>query len=63
MTQAEKMFWHIRRLLGVRDFDDAPDVDHAIRTELEMCSLARQRVSLASIEDRLRMQRDQEASV
>jgi hypothetical protein len=35
----ETMFWWIRRRLGVRDFDIAPEVDAAIRETIELYPL------------------------
>lgn len=55
MNDAERVFWHIRRLLGVADTDAAPDVDRVIREELETRSLARGQVNIETIRQRLRI--------
>jgi len=35
-NRTEDWYWHIRRSLGVRDFDYAPEVDRCIREDLEL---------------------------
>ena len=51
----EKSFWRIRRLLGVRDEQSAPDVDSVIRQELELRSLANGEVRMSRIREALRL--------
>jgi hypothetical protein len=38
VNDANKVFWRIRQLLGVRDLDDVPEVDRVIREEIECYS-------------------------
>lgn len=57
-SDAENLFWSIRRLLGVRDFDNAPDADRAIRDELELYSIAKGEVSIRRIRARLQLPDD-----
>lgn len=54
MNDAERAFWHIRRLIGIADTDSAPEADAVIREEIKTCSLAGHRVSIELIKERLK---------
>jgi hypothetical protein len=47
----EKLFWRLRRELGLRDIDEYPEADAVIRREIA----AWQRPSIQRIRDRLRV--------
>lgn len=51
--EAEAWFWWARRQLGLRDLDVYPQVDHVIKEELELYSLAENTVSLERVRARL----------
>jgi len=45
--------FYARQLLGVRDGDDCPVVDEAIRSEFELARLAQRRPTISDIKHRL----------
>lgn len=53
MTKAKQVFWHIRRTLGFMDHESCPEVDAAIKQELELNSIDRGEISIDRIKDRL----------
>jgi hypothetical protein len=54
MTERDPpIFWEARRLLGIRDADEAPQIDCVIQIEIERAKEENRRIRIVNIENML----------